>query len=87
LAKEIGQRQVTVNVVSPGITDTDGLILPQPAIDRLIEQTPLRRLGQPADISDVVGFWANDDAHWMTGQNGSKHNAIEAIWAKCDRLH
>ncbi len=69
LAKEIGQRQVTVNVVSPGVTDTDGLILPQPAIDHLIGQTPLGRLGQPSDIADVVAFLVGDDAHWMTGQN------------------
>jgi 3-oxoacyl-[acyl-carrier protein] reductase len=69
LAKEIGHRQVTVNVVSPGVTDTDGLILPQPAIDHLISQTPLGRLGQPQDIADVVAFLVGDDAHWMTGQN------------------
>jgi 3-oxoacyl-[acyl-carrier protein] reductase len=69
LAKEIGHRQVTVNVISPGVTDTDGLILPQPAIDHLISQTPLGRLGQPQDIADVVAFLVGDDAHWMTGQN------------------
>jgi 3-oxoacyl-[acyl-carrier protein] reductase len=69
LAKEIGHRQVTVNVISPGVTDTDGLILPQPAIDHLISQTPLGRLGKPQDIADVVAFLVGDDAHWMTGQN------------------
>ncbi len=69
LAKEIGHRQVTVNVVSPGVTATDGLILPQPAIDNLIQQTPLGRLGQPQDIADVVAFLVGDDAHWLTGQN------------------
>jgi 3-oxoacyl-[acyl-carrier protein] reductase len=69
LAKEIGHRQVTVNVVSPGVTDTDGLILPPPAIAHLISQTPLGRLGQPNDIADVVAFLVSDDAHWVTGQN------------------
>jgi 3-oxoacyl-[acyl-carrier protein] reductase len=69
LAKEIGHRQVTVNVVSPGVTDTDGLVLPQPAIDHLVSQTPLGRLGKPQDIADVVAFLVSDDAHWMTGQN------------------
>jgi 3-oxoacyl-[acyl-carrier protein] reductase len=69
LAKEIGHRQITVNVVSPGVTATDGLILPKEAIDHLIQQTPLGRLGQPADIADVVAFLVGDDAHWMTGQN------------------
>jgi 3-oxoacyl-[acyl-carrier protein] reductase len=69
LAKEIGHRQVTVNLVSPGVTDTDGLILNQEAIDHLISQTPLGRLGQPGDIANVVAFLVSDDAHWMTGQN------------------
>jgi 3-oxoacyl-[acyl-carrier protein] reductase len=69
LAKEIGYRQVTVNVVSPGVTDTDGLIMPQAAIDQLIQQTPLGRLGKPTDIADVVAFLVSDDAHWLTGQN------------------
>lgn len=69
LAKEIGQRQVTVNLVSPGVTDTDGLILNREAIDHLISQTPLGRLGKPQDIADVVAFLVSDDAHWMTGQN------------------
>jgi 3-oxoacyl-[acyl-carrier protein] reductase len=69
LAKEIGHRQVTVNLVSPGVTDTDGLIMPKEALDHLIEQTPLGRLGQPGDIADVVAFLVGEDAHWMTGQN------------------
>jgi 3-oxoacyl-[acyl-carrier protein] reductase len=69
LAKEIGHRQVTVNLVSPGVTDTDGLILDKASIDHLIGQTPLGRLGQPGDIADVVAFLVGDDAHWMTGQN------------------
>jgi 3-oxoacyl-[acyl-carrier protein] reductase len=69
LAKEIGHRQVTVNLVSPGVTDTDGLILDKASIDHLIGQTPLGRLGQPQDIADVVAFLVSDDAHWMTGQN------------------
>jgi 3-oxoacyl-[acyl-carrier protein] reductase len=69
LAKEIGHRQVTVNLVSPGVTDTDGLIMPKEALDHLIGQTPLGRLGQPQDIADVVAFLVGDDAHWMTGQN------------------
>ena len=69
LAKEIGHRQVTVNVVSPGVTDTDGLIMPQADVDQLIQQTPLGRLDQPDDIADVVAFLVSEDAHWVTGQN------------------
>lgn len=69
LAKELGSRGVTVNVVSPGVTDTDGLIMPKEAVSQLVAQTPLGRLGQPVDIADVVAFLVSDDARWMTGQN------------------
>jgi 3-oxoacyl-[acyl-carrier protein] reductase len=76
LVKEIGHRQVTVNLVSPGVTDTDGLVMPQAAIDGLIQQTPLGRLGQPDDIADVVAFLVSDDAHWVTGQNIQANGGI-----------
>ncbi|AFY91826.1 SDR family oxidoreductase [Chamaesiphon minutus] len=76
LAKEIGHRQVTVNVISPGVTDTDGLIMPKEAIDNLIGQTPLGRLGQPGDVADVVAFLVSDDAHWVTGQNIQANGGI-----------
>jgi 3-oxoacyl-[acyl-carrier protein] reductase len=76
LAKEIGHRQVTVNLVSPGVTNTDGLIMPQAAIDGLVQQTPLGRLGQPDDIADVVAFLVSDDAHWVTGQNIQANGGI-----------
>lgn len=69
LAKEIGHRQVTVNVVSPGVTDTDGLVMDEDSVNELIEQTPLGRLGQPNDIADIVAFLVSDDAHWMSGHN------------------
>lgn len=76
LAKELGHRQVTVNVVSPGVTNTDGLIMPKEAVDQLIQQTPLGRLGQPEDVADVVAFLVSDDAHWMTGQNIQANGGI-----------
>jgi 3-oxoacyl-[acyl-carrier protein] reductase len=69
LAKELGPRGVTVNVVSPGATDTDGLIMPAEAVRQIVGMTPLGRLGQPADVADVVAFLASDDARWVTGQN------------------
>jgi 3-oxoacyl-[acyl-carrier protein] reductase len=68
LAKELGARQITVNVVAPGATDTDGLIMDEASIAQIVAQTPLGRLGAPADIADVVGFLAGPDARWMTGQ-------------------
>ncbi len=76
LAKELGHRGVTVNVISPGVTETDGLVMPQPQIDQLIGMTPLGRLGQPGDVADVVAFLASDDARWITGQNLQANGGI-----------
>jgi len=69
LAKELGNRQITVNTIAPGVTDTDGLVLEQEQIDQLIAQTPLGRLGQPNDIADAIALLVSDDAGWITGQN------------------
>jgi 3-oxoacyl-[acyl-carrier protein] reductase len=76
LSKEVGHRQVTVNVVSPGVTNTDGLIMPQEAVNQLIQQTPLGRLGEPDDVANVVAFLVSDDAHWVTGQNIQANGGI-----------
>jgi 3-oxoacyl-[acyl-carrier protein] reductase len=69
LAKEVAHRLVTVNVISPGATDTEGLTMPKENIDQVVQQTPLGRLGQPEDIADVVAFLVSDNARWVTGQN------------------
>ncbi|MDG4829139.1 SDR family oxidoreductase [Solwaraspora sp. WMMD1047] len=70
-ARELGNRGITVNSVSPGATDTD-LLRGTNSRDslRMAEtMSPLGRLGQPADIADVVGFLAGPDGRWLTGQN------------------
>ena len=69
LAKELGDRNITVNTVAPGVTDTDGLVLEQEQIDQLVAQTPLNRLGKPNDIASVIAMLVSDDANWITGQN------------------
>ena len=76
LAKELGPRGITVNLISPGATDTDGLIMPKEAIDQLVGMTPLGRLGQPNDVADAVAFLASDDARWITGQNLQANGGI-----------
>ncbi|MBW4515651.1 MAG: glucose 1-dehydrogenase [Timaviella obliquedivisa GSE-PSE-MK23-08B] len=68
LSKELGHRSVTVNLVAPGITNTDGLIMPADTLEQLVQSTPLGRLGQPNDIADVVAFLASDEARWVNGQ-------------------
>jgi 3-oxoacyl-[acyl-carrier protein] reductase len=76
LSKELGPRGITVNVISPGATDTDGLIMPKEAIEQMVGMTPLGRLGQPTDVADVVAFLASDDARWITGQNLQANGGI-----------
>jgi 3-oxoacyl-[acyl-carrier protein] reductase len=70
-AREFGPRGITVNTVSPGPTDTERLRADNPpdALGRTVTLTALGRLGQPADIADVVAFLAGPDARWITGQN------------------
>jgi 3-oxoacyl-[acyl-carrier protein] reductase len=72
LANSLGPRNITVNTISPGITDTD--MNPSirdkdaEAVERVTGMTALGRPGLPADIADAVAFFASDDARWITGQ-------------------
>jgi 3-oxoacyl-[acyl-carrier protein] reductase len=70
LAQALGARDITVNTVLPGVVETDmgGWVHSTPGLQDLIVSTvALGRLGQPADIADVVAFLASDDARWVTG--------------------
>src|SRR5271170_6647668 len=69
LAREVGSRAITVNVVAPGFIDTDmtrGLSEAQHAA--LNAQIPLGRLGQPADIAAAVAFLCSADGAYITGE-------------------
>ncbi|WP_202839962.1 3-oxoacyl-ACP reductase FabG [Luteimonas saliphila] len=69
LAKEIGSRGVTVNVVAPGFIETDmTAVLPEDAKNALIGQIALGRLGQAADIASAVAFLAGPGAGYITGE-------------------
>ena len=71
LAKELGSRGITVNVISPGPTDTELFSQGKTEQDkqRFAQLAALGRLGQPADIADVVALLVSDKARWITGQN------------------
>ena len=69
LAKEIGSRGVTVNVVAPGFIDTDMTRdLPEDAKTAMLGQIALGRLGEPADIARAVAFLAGPSAAYITGE-------------------
>jgi 3-oxoacyl-[acyl-carrier protein] reductase len=71
LAKEVAPRGITVNVVSPGFTETAMLLanIDAEARRNLIDTTPLGRLGQPEEIAEVVAFLLSDPARWINRQN------------------
>lgn len=68
LAKETGQHKITVNVVSPGVTETEGLVAPKEMIDMLIAQTPLGRLGTADDVARATVQLCMPEMSWINGQ-------------------
>lgn len=69
LAKELGSRNITVNVLAPGIIETDmTTILSEDYRKKLLEQIPLQRFGQVAELARVAAFLLSDDAQYITGQ-------------------
>lgn len=67
LAIELAPKGVTVNTVSPGFTDT--AMMPDAFRDTGAQMSPLKRVGTPEDIADVVAFVVSEEARWLTGQN------------------
>jgi 3-oxoacyl-[acyl-carrier protein] reductase len=78
LAREVGSRGITVNVIAPGFIDTDMTrALSDEQRTSLNAQIPLARLGQPADIAAAAAFLASSEAAYITGEtlhvNGGMH--------------
>jgi 3-oxoacyl-[acyl-carrier protein] reductase len=67
LAKEVAARGVTVNVVAPGLVNTDMTSDLGAAKDQMAAMIPMGRVGQPSDIAGVVGFLASSHARYITG--------------------
>ena len=69
LARELGPDQIRVNAVAPGITNTDMMRnVPEEMIEPLIQNIPLRRIGEPEDIAKACAFLAGDDASYISGE-------------------
>lgn len=78
LAQEIGSRGITVNSVAPGFIQTDMTgMLSEAQVKDLLNKIPLKRLGQPEEVAEVVAFLVSESAGYITGEtihvNGGMH--------------
>jgi 3-oxoacyl-[acyl-carrier protein] reductase len=68
LARELGSRGITCNVVAPGFVDTDmTAALPEQRREAILASVPLQRLATAGEVAGVVAFLAGDDAAYVTG--------------------
>jgi NAD(P)-dependent dehydrogenase (short-subunit alcohol dehydrogenase family) len=78
LALETARKGITVNCVAPGFIDTEMVAaVPKGALDRVIANIPMRRLGRPEEIAHAVRFLLQDDAAYITGSVLSVNGGIE----------
>ena len=69
LAKELASRNILVNAVAPGFIGTDMTnILKDDVKDKILEQIPLKRIGNAEEVANVVKFLASPDSSYITGQ-------------------
>jgi len=71
LANELAEYNITVNTVAPGVIDTpihERHNTPE-SLERLRQQIPLKRIGDPPEVASVVAFLASDEARYITGEN------------------
>lgn len=72
MAKELGPRGITVNVIAPGAIETDfdgGSVRDNSGVNQFIaSQTALGRVGKPEDIGNVIAMLISDEAHWVNAQ-------------------
>ena len=69
LAFEGAKANITVNAIAPGFIDTEMVAqMPQDVLDKIVTQIPLKKLGRPADIAEIVNFLTTKAGRYITGQ-------------------
>ncbi|WP_134087973.1 SDR family NAD(P)-dependent oxidoreductase [Olivibacter sp. XZL3] len=72
LSKELGPRNIRVNSINPGMVSTEGSraagFIGSEFAEAMVNETPLRRMGEPEDIAPVAAFLASDESKWLTGE-------------------
>ncbi|MDU4659542.1 MAG: SDR family oxidoreductase, partial [Clostridium butyricum] len=69
LAKEVGSRGINVNAIAPGFIETDMTdVLGDKYKDEIKKNIPLKKLGKPEDVANVVAFLASENSDYITGQ-------------------
>jgi 3-oxoacyl-[acyl-carrier protein] reductase len=68
LAKELGSRKINVNVIAPGVTQTEGLVAPKEMVDHLVSLTPFGRLGKPEDVANAIALLTSEEGKWINMQ-------------------
>ena len=69
LAKEVASRNILINAVAPGFIETNMTdVLKQEVKDEIAKNIPLKRMGTPKDVANVVRFLASEDSSYITGQ-------------------
>ena len=76
-AKELASRNITVNAIAPGYIETDMTgQLSEDVKNELTNQIPLKRIGSPDDVAQLVSFIASDEAGYITGQTISVNGGL-----------
>lgn len=72
LSKELGPKKIRVNSLNPGMVETEGVhtagFIGTDFYHKILNETPLGRIGQPEDIGKIAVFLASEDSGWITGE-------------------
>ena len=69
LARELGNNNIRVNCIAPGVIDTDmNTNVPEDILHARLNNTSLKRMGAPSEVADLIAFFLSDLSSYMTGQ-------------------